>query len=75
MAINTELDKLPWKIKIDQKNKAFREKYGREPTWKEYQELHNFREIDYKVKDSEWKMLDYANPAYQPADYTLRYKC
>jgi len=36
-------------------------------TWKEYQKLHNFKEIDYAVKEREWKMLDLANPAWTPA--------
>jgi hypothetical protein len=61
------LDKLPWRIKIQEKNEQFFKLHGRDPTWKEYQVLHNFVETDYSVKQCEWKMLDYANPAWTPA--------
>jgi hypothetical protein len=61
------LDKLPWRIKIKEKNDKFFKEHGSEPTWKEYQELHNFKETDYSVKEREWKMLDYGNPAWVPA--------
>lgn len=74
MTVNNAVDKLPWKIKVTKKNREFFLKNGRFPCWKEYQELHNFKETDYGVKNNEWNMLDYANPAWQPADYTLRYK-
>lgn len=74
MAANTELDKFPWRKKIAEKNRQFFLKHNRHPTWVEYQHLHNFKETDYSVKSSEWKMLDYDNPAWQSADYTLKYK-
>lgn len=35
--------------------------------WREYQKKHKFKETDYSVKEREWRMLDYANPAWAPA--------
>lgn len=69
MAINTEVDKLPWKMKTVAKNEAYLAENKRPPSWAEYQRLHGFREVEYSVKLSEQKMLDYANPAWAPADY------
>ncbi len=70
MSVNSEVDKLEWHRKIKEKNDKFFKDNKRHPTWREYQTLHNFKEVDCSVKVSEWKMLDYANPAWAPADYS-----
>jgi hypothetical protein len=67
MAVNTEVDKMPWRIAQRKKTAAFEAEHGRRPDWFEYQKLHNFVESDYDVKEREWKMLDYLNPAWVPA--------
>lgn len=41
----------PWHIKKTRLNKEFYDKHGRDSTWKEYEKLHGFRELDY----SPWK--------------------
>jgi hypothetical protein len=38
-----------------------------ETNWEEYQKTHKFKETNYSVKEREWKMLDYANPAWTKA--------
>ena len=61
------LDNLPWMKKIIHRNNQFYERHRRDPNWREYQELHSFRETDYTVNEREWRMLDYANPNWFPA--------
>lgn len=36
-------------------------------SWENYQRKHKFKETDYGVKEREWNMLDYANPAWTKA--------
>lgn len=61
----------PFWIKVKAKTAERQKELGRRLSWKEYQELHGFRETDYGVKANEWAMLDFANPAWQPATYRL----